>query len=142
MSIDLHRSEEIAFIPILWVSSPTVIRHNLKHDPLDEAQITHHAYRWPMKRKYINHWKQSLCNSQNLEFYNTFKYRYSPNWLRFYNKNPNRKALMKFTISNHNLTLKQVDKTKSTGVPDFEDETHFLFHCPGYSSIEMNFPVK
>lgn len=59
-----------------------------------------------MKKKYIAYWKHSLCNSQKLEFYNTFKdsYTRSP-YLDLTRKNPNRKTLVKLRISNHKLLI-------------------------------------
>ena len=55
-----------------------------------------------MKKKYIAYWKHSLCNSQKLEFYNTFKDSYTPSpYLDLTKKNPNRKTLVKLRISNH-----------------------------------------
>lgn len=52
------------------------ITFNFNSDTLDDAKITYLVDH--IKRKHIIHWKHSLCNSQKLEFYNIFKYGYTP----------------------------------------------------------------
>ena len=47
------------------------IPFNFNHDNLDDTKILHFVDH--MQKKYITHWKHSLCNSQKLEFYNVFK---------------------------------------------------------------------
>ena len=90
----------------------------------------------------------SLCNSQKLEFYNTFKDSYTPSpYLDFTRKNPNRKTLVKLRISNHKLRIEtgrynnipRSDRLCTICGHNVEDETHFLFHCSRYSSIRDNF---
>ena len=46
------------------------IPFNVNHDNLDDTKILHFVDQ--MQKKYITHWKHSLCNSQKLEFYNVF----------------------------------------------------------------------
>ena len=43
------------------------IPFNFNHDNLDDTKILHFLDR--MQKKYITHWKHSLCNSRKLEFY-------------------------------------------------------------------------
>ena len=47
------------------------ISFNFNHDTLDDTKIAYLVDQ--MKKKYIAYWSHSLCNSQKLEFYNTFK---------------------------------------------------------------------
>ena len=95
-----------------------------------------------MKKKYIAYWKHSLCNSQKLEFHNTFKDSYTPL--------PDRKTLVKLRISNHKLLIEtgrynnisRSDRRCTICGHDVEDETPFPFHCPRYSSIREKFFSK
>ena len=43
---------------------------NFNHDNLDDSKIVYFSDH--KQKKYITHWKHSLCNSQKLEFYNIF----------------------------------------------------------------------
>ena len=104
-----------------------------------------------MQKKYITHWKYSLCNSQKLEFYDVFKDSYTPsNYLDVTRKNPNRKILVKLRISNHKLNIEtgrhdkisRCDRICSVCSLDIEDEIHFLFDCAKYSSIRDDFFLK
>ena len=84
---------------------------------LNDTKILHFVDH--MQKKYITHWKHSLCKSQKLEFY-VFKDSYTPSiYLDVTRKNPNRKTLVKLRISNHNLTLKQAGITRFRGVTEF-----------------------
>ena len=92
----------------------------------------------------LTHWKRSLCNSQKLEFYNVFKDSYTPSiYLDVTRKNPNRKTLVKLRISNHKLNIEtgrydkisRCDRICLVCDLNIEDEIHFLFNCPKYSSI-------
>ena len=59
-----------------------------------------------MQKKYITGWKHSLCNSKKLEFYSVFKDSYTPSiYLDVTRKNPKRKTLVKFRISDHKLNI-------------------------------------
>ena len=59
-----------------------------------------------MQKKYITYWKHSLCNSQNLEFYNVLKDSYTSSiCLDVTRKKPKRKALVKLRIGNHKLNI-------------------------------------
>ena len=118
---------------------------NFNHDNLDDTKILHFVDH--MQKKYITrrHWKHSLCNSQKLEIYSVFKDSYTPSiYLEVTRKNPNRKTLR---ISNHKLNLEtgRYDKISRCAriCPvcgfDTEDEIHFLFDCPKYSSIRDDF---
>ena len=91
-----------------------------------------------MQKKYITHWKHSLCNSQKLEFYNVFKDSYTPSiYLDVTWKNPYRKTLVKLRISNHKLNIEtgrydkisRFDRICPVCSLDIEDEIHFLFDC-------------
>ena len=91
-----------------------------------------------MQKKYITHWKHSLCNSQKLEFYNVFKDSYTPSiYLDVTRKNPNRKTLVKLRISNHKLNIEtgrydkisRFDRICPVCSLDIDDEIHFLFDC-------------
>ena len=91
-----------------------------------------------MQKKYITHWKHSLCNSQKLEFYNAFKTSYTLSlYLDVTRKNPNRKPLVKLRIRNHKLNIEtgRYDKISSCdricpvcGL-NIEDDIHYLFDC-------------
>ena len=75
------------------------IPFNFNHDNLDDTKFLHFVDL--MQKKYITHWKYSLCNSQKLEFYNVLKDSYTPSiCLDVTRKNPNRKTLLKLKISN------------------------------------------
>ena len=70
MSIDLHRNGKTSFYTNLMLNYYN-IPFNFDHDNLDNTKILHFVDH--MQKKYITHWKHSLCNSQKLEFYNVFK---------------------------------------------------------------------
>ena len=147
MSIDLHGSGKTSFYTnLIKVFDYYNIPFNFNHDKLDDTKIMHSVDR--MQKKYITHWKLSLCNSQKFEFYNVFKDRYTPStYLDVTRKNPNRKTLVKLRISNHKLNIEtgRYDKISRChricpvyGL-NIEDEIHFLFNCPKYSSIREDF---
>ena len=101
-----------------------------------------------MQKKYVTHWKHSLCNSQKLEFYNVFKDSYtSSTYLDVIRKNPNRKTLVKLRISNHKLNMEtdrykkisRCDRICPVCVLNIDGEIHFLFNFPKYSSIREDF---
>ena len=76
------------------------IPFNLKNDNLDDMKIMYFVNH--MQKKYITHWRHSLCNSQRLEFYNVVEDSYTPSiYLDVTRKNPYRKILVKLRISNH-----------------------------------------
>ena len=80
------------------------IPFNFNHGNLDDTKILHFVDH--LQKKYITHWKHSLCNSQKLEFSNVFKDSYTPSiYLDVTRKNPNRKTLVKLRISNHKLNI-------------------------------------
>ena len=80
------------------------IPFNFNHDNLNDTKILHFVDH--MQKKYITHWKHSLCNSQKLEFCNVFKDSYTPSiYLDVTRKNPNRKTLTRLRISNHKLNI-------------------------------------
>ena len=94
------------------------IPFNFNHDNLDDTKIAHFVDY--MQKKYITHWKHSLCNSQKLEFYNVFKDSYTPSiYLDVTRKNPNRKALVKLRIVIINLISRQAGMTRSRDVIEF-----------------------
>ena len=71
MSIDLHSNGKTSFYTNLikmldYYNTP----FNCDHDNLDDTKILH--FEDHMQKKYITHWKHSLCNSRKLEFYNVF----------------------------------------------------------------------
>ena len=118
------------------------IPFNFNHDNLDDTKIMRFVDQ--MQKKYFTFWKHSLCNSQKLEFYNVFKYSYiSSIYLDVTRKNPNRKALVKLRLGNHKLNIETGRYDKITRCDricpvcglNIEDEIHFLFNCPKYSSI-------
>ena len=122
------------------------IPFNFNHDNLNDTKILHFVDH--MQKKYITHWKHSLCNSQKLEFYNVFKDSYTPSiYLDVTRKNPNRKTLVKLRISNHKLNIEtgrydkisRCDRICPVCSLDIEDEIHFLFDCAKYSSIRDDF---
>lgn len=61
MSFDLHLIKMLNYynIPL-----------NFSHDNLDDTKIMRFVDH--MQKKYITHWKHSLCHPQKLEFYNVF----------------------------------------------------------------------
>ena len=147
MSIDLHRNGKTSFYAnLIKTLNYYNIPLNLNHDNLDDTKILHFVDL--MQKKYIIHWKHSLCNSQKLEFYNAFKDSYTPSiYLDVTRKNPNRKTLVKLRISNHKLNIEtgwydkisRCDRICPVCSLDIEDEIHFLFDCPKYSSIRDDF---
>ena len=124
------------------------IPFNFNYDNLNayDTKILHFVDH--MQKKYITHWKHSLCNSQKLKFYNVFKDSYTPSiYLDVTRKNPNRKTLVKLRISNHKLNIEtgrynkisRCDRICPVCSLDIEDEIHFLFDCAKYSSIRDDF---
>ena len=150
MSIDLHCNGKNSFYSsVINMLNYYDIPFNFNHDTLDDTKITYPVDQ--MKKKYIAYWKHSLCNSQKLEFYNTIKDSYTPSpYLHLTRKNPNRKTLVKLRISNHKLLIEtgrynnvpRSDRLCTICGHNVEDETHFLFHCPRYSSLRDNFFSK
>ena len=138
---------KLVFIPILkkildYYNSP----FHFNYDNLDDMKIMHFVNH--MQKKYITHWRHSLCNSQKLEFYNVFKDSYTPSiYLDVTTKNRNRKTPVKLRISNHKLYIEtgrydkisRCDRICHVCGLDIEDEIHFLFNCPKYSSIRDDF---
>ena len=147
MSTDLHRNGKTSFYTnLIKMFNYYNIPFNFNHDNLDDKKIAHFVDY--MQKKYITHWKHSHCNSQKLEFYNVFKDSYTPSiYLDVTRKNPNRKALVKLRISNHKLNIETGRYDKISGCDricpvcglSIEDEIHFLFNCPKYSSIRDDF---
>ena len=77
MSIDLHCNGKTRFYAnLIKMLDYYKIPFNFNHDNLDDTKILHFVDH--MQKKYITHWKHSLCNSQKLEFYNVFKDSYTP----------------------------------------------------------------
>ena len=147
MSIDLHRNGKTSFYTNLKkILDYYNISFNFNYENLDDMKIMHFVNH--MQKKYITHWRHALCNSQKLEFYNVFKDSYTPSiYLDVTRKNPNRKTLVKLRISNHKLNIEtgrydkisRCDRICPVCGLNIEDEIHFLFHCPKYSSIRDDF---
>ena len=117
----------------------TIFVFNFNRDNLDDTKILHFVDH--TQKKYIPPWKQSLCNSKKLESYNVFKDSFTASIYRDdTRKNPNRKTLR---ISNHKLNIEtdrydkisKCDRICPVCGLNIEDEIHFLFDCPKYSSI-------
>ena len=100
LSIDLHSNGKTNFYAnLIKMLNYYNIPFNFNHDNLDDTKFLHFVDL--MQKKYITHWKYSLCNSQKLEFYNVLKDSYTPSiCLDVTRKNPNRKTLLKLKISN------------------------------------------
>ena len=61
MSIDLHRNGKTSFYTnLIKMLNYYNITFNLNHDNLDDTKILHFVHH--MQKKYITHWKHSLCN--------------------------------------------------------------------------------
>ena len=115
---------------------------NFNHDNLDDTKILDFVDH--MQKKYITHWKHSRYSSQKPEFYSVFKDSYTSSIYL----DVSRKILIeKLGISNHNLNIEtnKYDRISRCyricpvcGL-NIEDETHFLFDCPKYSSIRDDF---
>jgi len=93
----------------------------------------------PRGKKYV-----TLAIYERLDF----KDSYIPSiYLDVTTKNPNRKTLVKLSISNHkhNIETGRYDKISRCDriCPvcslNIEDEIHFLFNCPKHSSIRNHF---
>ena len=101
-----------------------------------------------IKNNYISHWKQQITNSTKLSFYCKFKKKYELEQYLTTIKNPSqRRMLTKFRISNHKLLIeygryqnipRDERHCKTCGTGAVEDEFHFAFECPSYSSIRNN----
>ena len=77
MSIDLDSNGKTCFYAnLIKMLNYYNIPFNFNHDNLNDTKILHFVDH--MHKKYITHWKHSLCNSQKLEFYNVFKDSYTP----------------------------------------------------------------
>ena len=117
------------------------IPFNFNHDNLDDTKILHFVDH--MQKKYITHWKHSLCNLQKLEIYNVFKDSYTPSiYLDVTRKNPNRKTLVKQKLNietGRYGKISRCDRICPVCGFNIEDEIHFLFDCPKYSSIRDDF---
>ena len=148
MSIDLHCNGKTSFYAnLIKMLNYYNISFNFNHGNLNDTKILPFVDR--MQKKYITHWKHSLCNSQKLEFYNVFKDSYTPSiYLDVTRKKPNyRKTLVKLRISNHKLNIEtgrcnkisRCDRICPVCSLDIEDEIHFLFDCAKYSSIRDDF---
>ena len=120
---------------------------NFNYDNLDDTKILHFVHHH-MQKKYITHWKHSLCNSQKLGFYNVFKDSYTlSTYFDVTRKNANRKTLVKLRISNHKLNIEtgrhdnisRCNRICPVCGLSVEDEIHFLFDCPKYSAIRDDF---
>ena len=141
MSIDLHSNGKTSFYAnLIKILNYYNIPFNFNHDNLNDTKILQFVDH--MQKKYITHWKHSLCNSQKLEFYNVFKDSYTPSiYLDVTRKNPNRKTLVKLRMSNHKLNIEtgrydkisRFDSICPVCSLDIEDEIHFLFDCAKYS---------
>ena len=67
MSIDLHLNGKTSFYTyLIKMLNYYNIPFNFNHDNLDDTKILHFVDH--MQKKYITHWKHSLCNSQSLNF--------------------------------------------------------------------------
>ena len=88
MSIDLHSNGKTSFYAnLIKMLDYYNIPFNFNHDNLDATKILNFVDH--VQKKYITHWKHSLCNSQKLEFY-VFKDSYTPsNYLDVTRKHPN-----------------------------------------------------
>ena len=74
--------------------------YNTPFNKLDDTKIMYFADH--MQTKYITHWKQSLCSSQNLNFITFLKTAVHHQFiLMLLEKNRNRKTLVKLSISDH-----------------------------------------
>ena len=69
-------SPEQIFHRSFSLGAPDNIPFNFNHDNLNDTKILYFVDH--MQKKYITHWKHSLCNSQKLEIYNVFKDSYTP----------------------------------------------------------------
>ena len=147
MSIDLLSNGKTSFYTnLIKMLNYYNIPFNFNNDNSDDTNIQHFVDH--MQKKYITHWKHSLCNSQKLKFYNVFKDSYTRSiYLDVTRKNPNRKTFAKLRISNHkrNIETGRYDKISRCdricpvcGL-NIEDEIHFLFDYPKYSSIRDDF---
>ena len=118
MSIDLHSNSKTSFyVNLIKMLNYYNVPFNSNHDNLDDLKILHFVDL--MQKKYITHWKHSLCNSQKLEFY-VFKDSYTPLiYLDVTRKNPDRKTLVTLRISNHKLNIEQAGMTRFPGVIEF-----------------------
>ena len=124
MSIDLHSNGKTSFyVNLIKMLKFYNIPFNFNHDNLDNTKILHFVDH--MQKKYTTHWKHSLCNSQKLD----------------------RKTLVKLRINNHKLNIEtgrydkisRCDRICPVCSLDIEDEIHFLFDFPKYSSIRDDF---
>ena len=105
-----------------------------------------------MQKKYISYWNHTLQHSQKLNFHYKIKTNYSPSaYLDLTRKNPSRKTLVKLRISSHKLrtetgrhdnTACDIRLRNLCNCNRIEDETHFLLHCPRFSSIREMFFSK
>ena len=69
MSIDLHSNGKTSFYAnLIKMLNYYNIPFNFNHDNLNDTKILQFVDH--MQKKYITHWKHSLCNSQKLEFKN------------------------------------------------------------------------
>ena len=74
MSIGLHVNGKTSFYAnLIKMLNYYNIPFNFNHDNLNayDTKILHFVDH--MQKKYITHWKHSLCNSQKLKFYNVLK---------------------------------------------------------------------
>ena len=147
MSIDLHSHGKTSFYAnLIEMLNYYNIPFNFNHDNLNDTKILYFVDH--MQKKYITHWKHSLCNSQKRHFYNVFKDSYTPSiYLDVTRKNPKGKTLVKLRISNHKLNIEtgrynkisRFDKNCPVCSLDIGDKIHFLFDCAKHSSIRADF---
>ena len=105
-----------------------------------------------MRQKYILYCQHTSQHSKKLEFYNNCKNDYkSSYYLDLTKKSNERKELVKFRIRNHKLSIEigRFDQIPTEGrlcltygSNRIEDEVHFFFVCPKYSTLWDEFYRK
>ena len=142
MSNDLHHNGKPSFYTNLikmlnYCNIPLTLRMTIKMIPRSCVSVVAH-----MQKKYITHWKHSLCNSQyNLNFIMCLSIH-----IVVTRKNSNRKN----TCEIINLISKQADMTRFRDVIEFvlfvasqpEDEIHFLLAVHNIHQLETTFLIK
>ena len=141
MSFDLHSNGKSSFYSHLMKISEYFNLPDFNPNLLDTAIVK--TFVRLMKQKYISYWKNTLQHSQKPEFYRSFKNEHTiSNYLDLTRGTAERKALVKFRISNHKLIIEQGRYNQISGENrhcphcgsnQIEDEIHFFFHCSKYS---------
>ena len=146
-----HNSYHSKLLEILKFCNPCLSRQPDKLTNLHISELIS-----SVKNKYREFWKHKIESSSKLDFYRKVKQNFSSEKYLDIVKNFNglsKKDYVKLRISNHSL-LVETKRYSRPKIPrenricefchlnEVEDETHFLFYCPQYTTFRDTFMDK